>query len=161
MNQSDHPGRSLACAASAARPHDAFRQATIGSRSLLERAGYVTIRKDPVISLVLRVPLQRLLSPLVLVRGMIKHEIHHQRDPRAPQFLGQILQLFHRPQVFADVTVARYGVASIVQRLRDFEDGHEVEVGEAEFFEVWDLCLDALEVVCVQVDLHLISVSDR
>jgi hypothetical protein len=49
--------------------------------------------------------------------------------------------------------IARNRITAIIQRLRDLEDWHEVEVGETQLLQVGYLGLDASQIGGIQIDL--------
>jgi hypothetical protein len=55
--------------------------------------------------------------------------------------------------------IARNRITAIIQRLRDLEDWHEVEVGKTQLLQVGYLGLDASQIGGIQIDLWFESLT--
>jgi len=90
----------------------------------------------------------------VLVRGVVEYEVEHEADAVGAQILGQALQVVHRAEAGFDRAVVADGVAAVVVTRGGQEQGHQVQVGQAQLFEVGDLGAHAVERAGEQVDVE-------
>ena len=83
--------------------------------------------------------------PLVLGGHVVEDEVHHQGDALGAQLAGQVLKVLHGAQVRAHGAVVGDRVAAVgVARARG-EQGHEVEIGDAQLTQVVDAVLHAAQ----------------
>ena len=118
---------------------------------LLVLVGHRAVGEDPVVVLELLLARECTLRPLVLVRGVVEDEVDDEGDAVRAQVGGEGGELLHIAERGAHLAVARHGVAAVAVLLRGQEQGHEVQVGEAQFAEVRDARAHALKVGRVPV----------
>ena len=120
-------------------------------RGALELVRHGALRVHPVEAFVERVPGGRGPGPLVLVGGVVEHEVQHQGDPVGPQLGGQVREIRHGPQVRVHPAVGGHRVPPVRVAGGALVEGHEVQVGQPEFLEVRNLLPDPREVPTVAV----------
>ena len=74
--------------------------------------------------------------PLMLVRGMVENKIHHHRHARFAQGLRHRAQIVNRAERRIDLTIATDRIAAIAFAIRTFEQRHQMQIGQAELFEI-------------------------
>ena len=105
----------------------------------LERVRKGAVPVDPVEPFEVRVPRGRGPGPLVLVGGVVEHEVQHERDPLRAQLGGQLRELVHGPEGRVHAPVGGDRVAAVGVARGALVQGHEVQVAEPELPEVGDL----------------------
>ena len=115
--------------------------------------GHGAVGEEEVVVGVLGIAGQRALRPAVLVRGVVEDEIQHQADARGAQLVAKLAQVVHRAEARFHGAVVAHGIAAVVVALRSFEQGHQVEIGEAKFLEVRNLGAEPVEVAREQIDI--------
>ena len=83
--------------------------------------------------------------PLVLGGHVVEDEVHHQGDALGAQLAGQVLEVVHGAQVGAHGAVVGHRVAAVGVAGARGEQGHEVEVGDAQLAQVVDAVLHAAQ----------------
>ena len=102
---------------------------------------------------VLRLTRPRATRPFVLVRGMVEHEVEHQRDAFLAQLFRQLTKIGNLAERRLGLAVAADSVTAVAVRVRAQEGWHQVQIGQPEFLEVRNLFLDSLEGPGEQVDV--------
>ena len=76
---------------------------------------------------------------------VVEHEVEDQADALVAQELRQRLEVLDRPEVGAQFAVGGHGIPAVVVPLARAQQRHEVQVGNAELFEVVDLAADGFQ----------------
>jgi hypothetical protein len=82
----------------------------------------------------------------VLLGGVVAHQVDAQADVVVAQLAGQVGQIGHAAQPGIHLAVIHHGVAAVVGGGAGLEQGHEVQVGDAQLVEVLDFAGHAVEV---------------
>jgi hypothetical protein len=85
-------------------------------------------------------------GPVVLAGDVVEDQVDDQADSLAAQRRGELPEVLGGPEVGPDRAVVAHGVAPVVVPLPGLEQGHQVQVGDAELLEVVEVLGDALEV---------------
>ena len=99
------------------------------------------------------ITLQGCLCPLVLAGGMVHHVVDHQNHAFLVQAGGQFAQLSHGAQAGVDFPVIGYGVAPVIRTRAWLKQGHQVQIGNAQFLEIINAVDQALEVARKQINI--------
>ena len=76
------------------------------------------------------------LGPLVLAGHVVEDEVEDEADAGVVEVLGEGREVVHRAEVRAHRAVVGHGVATVVVALPGAQQGHEVEVADAELAQV-------------------------
>ena len=107
--------------------------------------GLGTVGEDEEVVAVALLAGARPRRPLVLGGHVVENEVHHQRDALGAQFAGQVLEVVHGAQARAHGAVVGHRVAAVGVAGARGEQGHEVEVGDAQLAQVVDAILHAAQ----------------
>jgi hypothetical protein len=94
------------------------------------------VGEDPVEGPVRRVAGRRGERPRVLRGGVVEHQVDAQGHAAVVQVGRQLLQVGHGAQPGVDRVVVDHGVAAVVVPLARCQQGHQVQVGDAELGQV-------------------------
>ena len=89
--------------------------------------------------------------PFVFVRSVIENKIHHHRNAGFAQSFGHLAQIVNRTERRIDLTVATDGIAAITLAIRTFEQWHQMQIGQPQFFEIWNRVDDAAQITRKQI----------
>ena len=95
---------------------------------------------------------------------MIKHEVQYQADAVSAQFTRQIADCSIVPSLRIDFAIAADRITAVVVAFRAAEERHQMQIRQAEFFEVRNLLAQAVEIAREQIDVahaaqHLIRLK--
>jgi hypothetical protein len=107
--------------------------------------GQRAVGKHEVVILVSWVAGGRFLRPVMFFGGVVADQVYAQADFFLAQLGGKMGQIGHCAQVVAHGAVVHHGVAAIAGAGARLEQGHEVQVGDAQFFEIGDFVGDAAQ----------------
>ncbi len=91
--------------------------------------------------------------PFVFVGGVVEDEVNHQTDALRAEGVGQVAELIHRAERGVDFPVTAHRVAAVVFPVGGAEEGHQMQVGDAKFFEVGDFGFDPRQIISEQVHI--------
>ena len=129
------------------------------AHGLLVRVGHLAIGEDQIEVLVLRVAGDGFAGPLVLVAGVVEDEVHDEADAGQPQIGRERGQVVHGAERRVHPPVARHRVPAVGVALRALEQRHQVQVGQAELFEVRDAVAHTLETA--RVPVHVADAAEH
>ena len=101
--------------------------------------GHAAVGKDKVVFLIFWITGQCLLRPAVLIRRVVEDKVEHQADAFLAQVNGQLAQISHRAQASVHLAIIADGITAVAVAFWRFEERHQVQISQAEFFKVRNL----------------------
>ncbi len=92
-------------------------------------------------------------GPFVLVRGVVEHKICNKRDAVPGKFPRERGELVDGAKRRVRFPVARNSISPIVLALRRFEKGHEMQIFDAQLFQIWKALLNPAECPCPPIHI--------
>ena len=112
----------------------------MGGEDLDQRAriglGQRRVVEDPVIVTIGRVASPRLRRPGMFLRRVVQHEVDADRHAALPQRCGHGREIVHAAERRVDGPVVHHRVAAVTVARTRLEAGHEVDIGDAQLFEI-------------------------
>lgn len=94
------------------------------------------------------------MGPDVFVRGVVEYEIQRQADTPISELGRQLSKFLHGTQIWVDGTVITHRIAAIVFVVGHKENGHQMQVGDAEFFKIGDMLCQTSQIVTEKVHIQ-------
>ena len=85
-------------------------------------------------------------SPLMILAGVVHHEVETQRDPVFVAVVCKRGKSFHRAQFRLYLTKIRYRIAAVTSPFRAFEQRHKMQVVHAAVADVVQLCANSVKI---------------
>ncbi len=104
------------------------------------------IGKDPVEVAELRIARGRGPRPVVLGSGVVEDEVDAERHPPGVEVCGERLEIVHRAETWVHRVVVDDGVTPVAVTMAWRQQGHQVEIGDAELVEVVQTMADARQI---------------
>ena len=93
-------------------------------------------------------------GPLVVLAGVVHHEVEADRDAARVAVGGELGEILHRPQLRLHPAEVRHRVAAVAAPRRALQQGHQVEVVHAALLHIVELLAHALERPGEAVHIH-------
>ena len=92
--------------------------------------------------------------PLVILTGVVHHEIQTEGDASVVAVRRQRFQIFHRAQFRLDPTEVCHRIAAVAAPLRALEDRHQMQIVHAAVFNVIQLAAHPVQAAGKGADIH-------
>ena len=116
------------------------------------RNGPVVIEEIPRLALGIAGP--GLFRPLVILTGVVHHEIQAKRDASRVAVRRQRFQVLHRAQFRLDLPEVCHRVAAVAAPLRALQDRHQMQVVHAAVFQIIQPVAHAVQTAGKGVHIH-------
>ena len=91
--------------------------------------------------------------PFVFIGSVVKDEIDNGGNTCFVQCGNDIAQVVYCAQSRIDIAVAADCIAAVAFAFRTFKQGHQVQIGQAQFLEIRNFGFQALQIACEQIDV--------
>ena len=115
--------------------------------------GHPAVGEDVIEVVVERITGGAAFCPFVFVGCVVEDEIDNGGNTCFMQGSNDITQVVYRTQCRIDIAVAADRISAVAFAFGTFKQGHQVQIGQAQFLEIRDFGFQALQITCEQIDV--------
>ena len=113
--------------------------------------------EHPIVFLVFFVALLGLFGPRMFFGCVVEYEIDANAHATGPKGRRHLLEIRHGAKARVNRTIIHHRITAVIGTGAGFQAGHEVDVGDAQGFQIFDVIEHALQIACKTVDVENIA----